>query len=391
VDTRGPGSAEVLRLPAPTGPFAIGSASYHLVDRARPERFTFRTDDVRELMVQVWYPAAAQTASARVLYVDDVRTLRPLARMMGLPETAFDRLAGLQTNAGWRLPVASDEARYPVLVFSHGRCGFRQHNSVQVEALVSHGFVVAAIDHPRVASGVALPGGRIVPFDPRLLPPWPRSETLDVAFEDVIGYLVEDLRFVLDRLEELDREDPLDALTDRLDLGRIGAFGPSLGGRVAAQAALDDPRIGAVLCMDIAMPAPIVAGELRRPMLWMSRDEATMVREGWSRADIDDTQSTMRLAFERLPDDGYLVLVPGMFHPDFSDGRLLSPLLVERGITGPIDGARARAVLDDYAVAFFDRHLRGGRARLLDGPSPAFPEVQFAARSGLAVGGVTGT
>jgi pimeloyl-ACP methyl ester carboxylesterase len=307
--------------------------------------------------------------------------------MMGLPATAFEHLVRMPTHAAVALPFAPMAARCPVLVFSHGRCGFRQHNTVQVEELVSHGFVVATIDHPHVASGVLFPDGRIVPFDPRLLPPWPRSSdpAHGLDFEDVVAYLVEDLRFVLDRLHDLDRADPLDAMTDRLDLDRVGVFGPSLGGRVAATAALADDRIRAALFMDVAMPAGVVAGEMRRPAMWISRDAATMVREGWSAADIADTQTSMRMAFEHLPSDGYLVLVPGMFHPDFSDGRLLSPLLPRRGITGPIDGVRARAILNAYSLAFFDRHLRDGRTTLLDGPSSRFPEARFARHSG-AVG-----
>jgi hypothetical protein len=102
-----------------------------------------------------------------------------------------------------------------------------------------------------------------------------------------------------------------------------------------------------------------------------------MEREGWSQRDVVTTQRTMHAVFDGLAADGYLVLVPGMFHPDFSDGRLLSPLLPERGLTGPIDGARARTILNAYSVAFFDRHLRNRHSPLLDGPAAAFPDVRL--------------
>jgi hypothetical protein len=105
-----------------------------------------------------------------------------------------------------------------------------------------------------------------------------------------------------------------------------------------------------------------------------------MQLEGWQQPDIDETQTTMRAVYNQLPSDGYLVLVPGMFHADFSDGPLLSPFAARLGISGSLGAGRAHAIVDAYSVAFFDRHLRGQAAPLLDGSDPRFPEVLFAAR-----------
>ena len=103
-----------------------------------------------------------------------------------------------------------------------------------------------------------------------------------------------------------------------------------------------------------------------------------MKLEGWYPGSIDETQYTMRSVFENLPGDGYLVLVPGMFHSNFSDAAYYSPLMQWLGILGPIDGNRANRILDAYTLAFFDQHLKGQPAPLLDGPSEQFPEVSFA-------------
>ncbi|MCH7572664.1 MAG: acetylhydrolase, partial [Planctomycetes bacterium] len=62
---------KVLSLPAPTGLHAIGQASFHFVDQARPEKMTADTEDFRELNVTVWYPAAPEsTALATVPYLE---------------------------------------------------------------------------------------------------------------------------------------------------------------------------------------------------------------------------------------------------------------------------------------------------------------------------------
>jgi hypothetical protein len=44
---------------------------------------------------------------------------------------------------------------------------------------------------------------------------------------------------------------------------------------------------------------------------------------------------------------------------------------------GTIDGKRAVTILRTYINAYFDRYLRRRDNRILDGPSPRFPEIQF--------------
>ncbi|WP_374018944.1 hypothetical protein ABU162_04120 [Paenibacillus thiaminolyticus] len=53
----------VFTLPEPTGSYAIGTASYHLVDRSCEESYTDDKGDHRELMITVWYPADPDTAA----------------------------------------------------------------------------------------------------------------------------------------------------------------------------------------------------------------------------------------------------------------------------------------------------------------------------------------
>ncbi|MER5872334.1 hypothetical protein [Streptomyces sp. NPDC002044] len=43
----------------------------------------------------------------------------------------------------------------------------------------------------------------------------------------------------------------------------------------------------------------------------------------------------------------------------------------------PLPGTRSRQITRAYGDALFDRHLRGVPQPLLDGPSPAHPEVLF--------------
>ena len=53
-----PWAVPIFTMPAPKGDFSIGSETFHWVDSSRLEWFTDENDnDVREIMVQAWYPS----------------------------------------------------------------------------------------------------------------------------------------------------------------------------------------------------------------------------------------------------------------------------------------------------------------------------------------------
>ncbi|WP_334163977.1 alpha/beta hydrolase family protein [Phenylobacterium sp.] len=362
----------VFRFPAPEGPYAIGTVTYHWTDPARPDPFTPDPADRREVMVQVWYPARPADGP-RARYVQDGAALAPIARVLGLPPFVTSHLSLVRTHAAEGAAAAALGPR-PVLVFSHGRGGYRQHNTYMTEALVSRGYVVAAIEHPSAAAGVVFPDGRVTTMDPRMM---------DEGFVDrSVAVLAQDVRFVADRLAALDAGDPKGLLTGRLDLRRLGLFGVSLGGMTTAAACQQDPRFRACLILDAVVPPEVVEAGLRQPVMWISRDVATMRAEGWREADVLETDGSMRAAFAGLSGDGYLVLIPGVFHPGFADAPFLAATPVARslGLVGPAEPRRAGRIMNAYALAFFDRHLNGAPAPLLDGPPAAWPEVIFESR-----------
>src|SRR5690606_1288309 len=133
----------VFRFPAPSGPYQIGTVTYHWVDGGRAEIYTANPDDRRELMVQIWYPAQADPTSPRAPYIQDAQALAAaLARVRHLPSFLLGNLKYVTTNAFPSAPVAGSGQRFPVLLFLEGTTGFRQMNTFQVEELVSHGYIV---------------------------------------------------------------------------------------------------------------------------------------------------------------------------------------------------------------------------------------------------------
>ena len=68
------------------------------------------------------------------------------ARPQDKPTFLFGHFKYVTTHALSSAVATADQARYPVLLFLEGATGFRQMNAFQVEHLVSHGYIVVAID-----------------------------------------------------------------------------------------------------------------------------------------------------------------------------------------------------------------------------------------------------
>lgn len=394
----------VFRFPPPTGPFAIGTLTYHWVDTTRPEAFGADPHARRELMVQIWYPAQAQESGPRAAYLPDAgAVMRAFARIQDRPAFLFGHLKYVVTHAMASAPAASDLPAFPVLFFLEGASGFRQMNTYQVEQLASRGYIVVAIDQPGAAAAVVFPDGHQVagldraqfqaavrPSYLPVAPGTPRDGTpippgLARQGGSLIAYLAQDVVFTLDQLESLNRADPNAILTGKLDLRRVGVFGISLGGIVVGEACQREPRLRACLVMDAPMSTDVVRAGLRQPSMWITRDAASMRLErqragGWPEVEIQTHQTSMRAVYEGLSGAGYFVRVPGMFHGNFTDIAIWTPMASLLGAAGPISPHRAHDIVNAYTLAFFDRHVYGRPAKLLEGPAEAYPDAVFESR-----------
>ncbi|AUY52434.1 acetylhydrolase [Streptomyces sp. CB01881] len=352
-----------LTLPAPTGPYPVGTVSLHLVDASRPDPVA-GDGHHRELMADVWYPAR------------DVGRYSPAPWMpAGLLRT-FLASAGFGADAVLTpftaghegAPVLRTGGRLPVVVYSHGAHSHRADHTVMVQELASHGYVVVTVGHTYDTFG-EFPDGRVV------VPLRDPKHALGPAD------FAADVRFVLDRIEDLHAgrnpdagRRPLPAgLCGSLDLDRIGVFGWSKGGTAAARVMIEDRRVRAGLSLDGPM-LPTITADLDRPFMMMTaeftRAQEPAVAGFWS-----------HLRGWRLD-----VRADGALHGSYGDNQALIPQLAKvigmsdeqlRGWIGTLDPARAVRIQQAYPLAFFDLHLRHRGGRLLDGPSRAFPEVRF--------------
>ncbi len=138
--------------PEPDGLYAVGTTETILVDATRGESYTDEPDDVRRLMLRIWYPAKNESNAKIAMYWEDAFT--PSCSVAGsaqLPWFIFSHLGNVKTFSRWEAPVADDF--FPVVVYSYGLgVGWSSANTPLVERLASHGYVVVGVDHAYIGS-----------------------------------------------------------------------------------------------------------------------------------------------------------------------------------------------------------------------------------------------
>ena len=172
-----PALVPVFKLPEPTGPYSVGTTNYEWIDESRLETFTTDPNDHRDLLVRVWYPADYNPAELTPaekslqlkpdLYWPEAKIAGPLmAKSLGMPPFLFDYVALVQSHSYREAPLSRAQRTYPVLLFSHAYGLFLNQNTVQMEELASHGYIIFSIAHPYESLAVIYPSGRVAPSSP---------------------------------------------------------------------------------------------------------------------------------------------------------------------------------------------------------------------------------
>ncbi|MER6361762.1 hypothetical protein [Kitasatospora sp. NPDC001527] len=338
-------------FPEPSGEFTVGTRVVQWTDPHRPETFTTDPDDRRTVVVQLWYPARKQPDGARrAQYLGrtehEARTVsEALAGQVGLPGFLLDGVARARSRSVFDAPVEGTGGRFPVVLFSPGSGGVRTQNTAWAEDLASHGYVVAALDHPYDSAAVVLADGRTVTGETGSTGDRDEDDRLAAGWTAVRAA---DLGFVLGRLEGLDRGEGADPLAGRLDTGRAAVAGHSMGGAAALQAARQDRRFDAVIDLD-GYPHGPASPALGRPTLALTQAITPAT----------DPRYLPRLteALDAATAASYRLTVPGAAHLTFMDGPLYLPPVPS--IVGSLGRARSPRVVASATLAFLDATLRG--------------------------------
>jgi len=317
------------------GPFPVGITTEHFVDASR---MNVQGDGPRPLVTEIYYPS-------RDAAVDGVP--REVVQVLGLDVTEVPAYRDVAPAGG----------PFPLLVFSHGNLGIRIQSTGFYLHLVSHGYVVAAVDHQ---------GNTFV------------DSLVGMTDPDVLLNRPLDMEALIDAMLGLNA-DVAHPLAGTIDPDRIGAWGHSFGGLTTLVLAgtgflagvEPDPRVKAI--MPLAPAAKLGNLSIFDQAFYDSIAVPTLIVGGT----IDATtpfESNQREPFLAISAGGAFVglaeIVNGG-HFTFSDYCEVS-----RGLLGFLGGFEeaceprhlpwrdARERVNYLSLNFFDAFLKGDAAAL---------------------------
>lgn len=260
------------------GRLPVGVRAFEARDAARGRAFP----------CEVWYPAAARHAGEDTAAATQDSFAVPLS---DAPRT--------------QAAVRDAEARaglYPLVLYSHSSGGGRRAATFLCTHLVSHGYVVAALDHSELVA-------------PELARRQDETEARKAErVEAWMANRVPDVRLLLDFMsggEMLGSEVKLDA-------ARVGVVGHSFGGWTALAAVEVEPRIRSVVAHAPAGSSRIKPGMIpaRLEFAW-GRDVPTLYLV--AETDVSLPLEGMRELFERTPATKRMVVLRRADHMHFMD------------------------------------------------------------------------
>jgi dienelactone hydrolase len=362
-------SLPMFKLPAPTGRYPVGTLTLYLHDANRVEMHEGARPGNREVVAQLWYPAATAKWK-RAVYRRRKETSR---------RSSYQ--AVLRTHSLQDAPVAA--GRFPVIVYNPAWWGFRNRSTFMTQDLASHGFIVVALSHPYNSSIVELADGSVVNPDYSLdlgfsLARYiPMPERFAMADQEV-AIQTADCRFVLDELEKFDRT-PGHPLESRMRTDRVGAYGHSFGGAVSVELAREDSRVLVALELDGVLHGAAFLYGLDKPVVLIDSPWMITPGEHTDNPRLAETsrmwnilaESKMRL-LERC--GGVRIIIDGLVHHDFTDQIFMSPLRRLSG-SGSVAPKRVAHILNTYVLAFFEQSLLDKTTSLFSPNAKDFPEA----------------
>lgn len=316
-------------LPAPTGPYAVTTASFTYTDTRRVETFT-NTGEPRKVNVKFWFPQEAT-------------------------------------------------GTYPLVVFSHGTGGLKSSNTSTFMELASNGYVVGSIDHPYHSLFTIGDDGKLVRIDGAYWQEYMSvvSHTVDAATryqltQKWLALRAADMNFVIDTILAQVKDGNAAAVYRLIDPTKIGVFGHSLGGGESGQVARLRSDISAVINLDGDLHGEYVAfvdgnevlndQPFPAPLLNIYADDMQRAL-----ATIPNAAAVVAAEHARATAPaGYDVFLPGTNHFSVTDLPLASPFMVAL-MTSVVPGA-AGGGADPYAtiakmnaiiLQFFNVYLKG--------------------------------
>ena len=198
-------------------------------------------------------------------------------------------------------PISDAKEKYPVVLFSHGLCGYEMENTLLCADLASYGYVIVSIGHPKGSKIISYTDGSTFE-DPEPF------KKIRHKLDTIEPLWYEDFLETIEMLEEMNRTDPF--WKEHLDLSSMGIVGDSFGGCCGIAATLKNEKLHYAVNLDGGLFVPMTYTFPDKPILVLCSSinfiaHNALTRHGCSNVEIKKYRKIV--------------------HYEFSDGVYLGP------------------------------------------------------------------
>lgn len=366
---------------APSGAYKVGTINFDF------EFHSALTKSPRKLNIKAWYPSHSDEGQRDL--VQSPKTALAVVKIFDMPEF----LASSDLSHSYiDVPIAENQSPYPVIIFNHGFASFPTQNTVQMQNLASHGYIVLTIAHPGISLVTEYSDGTSVAYDQQH--PAYQAYNSSVTDLDNAGRIFDELLQNVNMEGEFDafwrdfdkiRQSELysglqgvfkqwiedsNSLTNAIANGQIGAlnpligthmsrqkigiFGHSLGGVTASFASMSNDNIIASLNLD-APPlysVDINGLNLNKPSCYLMSDILLM---GGKSLDLRYTNVPL---LKKSSAFGCNAVYKNASHLSFTDMNYIGVMKL-LGQLGKVDQQKIGEELNHMILWFFDSQLKG--------------------------------
>mmetsp|Transcript_9468 Transcript_9468/g.10794 ORF Transcript_9468/g.10794 Transcript_9468/m.10794 type:complete len:490 (+) Transcript_9468:99-1568(+) len=371
---------KVLKITGlPLGPYPVGVTTIQ-IDSDNDGRH-------RGLQTEIWYPATdastfeqSTTKYSEYLGLDTAVDSNEAVTIANGPNAiggyrdgiTIQELDSPQTtwltdavrNASIRVPSSSSEGiveKWPLVVFSHGAGAYRASYSFWVECLASHGYVVAACDHPGSARYTIVDGKVITPGGKR-------SQRRQMEQDRPLD--------LLQIINGMQQKYNAEKFANTIDTNNVAVTGMSFGGYTTAETMeYQDPRITAsvMMCASTSMSGtqnlhtPARKNKSTPCMVMIGTEDTVLGREV--------NEANRQYVDTHTDGDAYLVEIKRGGHVSFTScemynseyGNGISANGQCKKLTGtspdemytPLNIIKQHEIINNYGLAFLNKYMKG--------------------------------
>ncbi len=356
-------NGQVNQLPKPTGKFFIGVDYLSLTDSSRRELFDNSNNSYRNIAAKVWYPT-----DERGDYTPYLENADFIINNFNFPES----YRNLLTNSCQGVPISKAENTFPVLIFSHGWGEHFSQNTILMEELASHGYIVFSLSHDFESKFSFYPNGDIVTLNTnserfiqimkeqqnpsamelynemfnvnsdksRLEIFVKTSNLMPTLLKESPKYWAEDIEFFINKLPDINKSNS--NLKTKLNLEKIGVFGMSMGGITANEVCVGNSKVKAGVNIDGGIYGSTIDTLINTPFMFINSQRYL----GYG-----------HLFLSKSSKDCYSITVRNSDHYNFTDYALYP--CQPNMMVGTINATVPIKIMNSMILSFFDKYLLG--------------------------------